>query len=330
MADLTTTYMGLELKNPIIVGSCGLSGSAEKVQELERHGAGAVVLKSLFEEEIALEHAEVLEQVSARGYDPDAYEYYDYQIRGERLDAYARLIADSKRRVSIPVIASVNCTYSHEWASYARALESAGADALELNAFYLPSDMSRTSVEQEQRYFDLVERVLREVSIPVALKISYYFSSLGLMIQRLSETGIGGLVLFNRFYTPDFDIDALKVVSRHMLSTPDELGLSLRWVAMMSSRVKCDLVASTGIHDGAAVIKQLLAGARAVQVVSALYRNGTAHIQTMLDELSRWMIRNEFYALEQFVGKMSQAESENPAVYERVQFMRYAGGGSPE
>jgi len=330
MADLTTTYMGLELRNPIIVGSCGLSGSAEKVQELERHGAGAVVLKSLFEEEIALEHAEVLEQVSARGYDPDAYEYYDYQIRGERLDAYARLIADSKRRVSIPVIASVNCTYSHEWASYARALESAGADALELNAFYLPSDMSRTSVEQEQRYFDLVERVLQEVSIPVALKISYYFSSLGLMIQRLSETGIGGLVLFNRFYTPDFDIDALKVVSRHILSTPDELGLSLRWVAMMSSRVKCDLVASTGIHDGAAVIKQLLAGARAVQVVSALYRNGTAHIQTMLDELSRWMIRNEFYALEQFVGKMSQAESENPAVYERVQFMRYAGGGSPE
>jgi dihydroorotate dehydrogenase (fumarate) len=327
MADLSTEYLGLVLKNPIIAGSSGLTSSVERVKDLEGNGAGAVVLKSIFEEEIALEHRDVLEQVAARGYDVDAYEYYDHQIRGDKLAAYIDLVTGCKKSVSIPVIASVNCMYSHEWVSFAKELESAGADALELNMFFMPSDLTRSSADQEQAYLETIAKVRQQVSIPIALKMSYYFTSLGRTIIELSKSGVAGLVLFNRFYSPDFDIDKFRVVSRNIRSTPAELGISLRWVAMMSGRVDCDLAASTGIHDGQAVVKQLLAGAKAVQIVSTLYKNGTAHIQNMLQEVDTWMTQQGFYGLEQFRGKMSQTESDNPAIYERVQFMRYAGGG---
>jgi dihydroorotate dehydrogenase (fumarate) len=327
MADLSTEYMGLRLRNPIIVGSCGLTGTVLGVVELEERGAGAVVLKSIFEEEIVREHRDLLAQVAARGFDVDAYEYYDQQIRGDKLGQYTTLISECKERVDMPVIASVNCMYSHEWVSYAKDIESAGADALELNMFFMPSDFERGAEAQEQLYFDVLTKVQRQISIPVALKMGYHFSNLGRMIIKLSETGVRGLVLFNRFYTPDFDIEALKVVSRNVHSTPSELGISLRWVAMMSDRVSCDLVGSTGVHDGQAVVKQLLAGAKAVQVVSTLYKNGIGQLQTMLDQLDQWMTRQGFYGLEQFRGKLSQAKSDNPAVYERVQFLKYAGGG---
>ncbi len=327
MADLSTQYLGLRLRNPVIVGSCGLTGTVSSVVELGKQGAGAVVLKSIFEEEIVQEHREMLAQVAARGYDVDAYEYYDQQIRGDKLGQYTRLISECKARVDIPVIASVNCMYSHEWVSFAKEFESAGADALELNLFFMPSDFGRTCREQEQLYFDVAEKVQKQVSIPVALKISYHFSNLGHTIMALSETGIRGLVLFNRFYTPDIDLENMRIVSKHVFSSPDEFGMSLRWVAMMADRVSCDLAASTGIHDGQAVAKQLLAGARAVQVVSALYKHGSGHLNVMLEELDQWMTRHSFYGIDQFRGEMSQASSDNPSAYERVQFMRYAGGG---
>ncbi len=327
MADLSTEYLGMTLRNPIIVGSSGLTNSVAKVKELEANGAGAVVLKSVFEEEIAAEFEDVLKEAMTKGYHQEAFDYYDYQIRGETLERYTELIAQSKKSVSIPVIASVNCMYSHEWAMFARELQAAGADALELNMFFLPADLSRTAAEQEKAYFDVIARVKREVSLPIALKISTYSSNLSLMIQRLSATGISGLVLFNRFYTPDIDIEGMRVVPSNVFSTPAELGTSLRWIAMMAGRVETDLVASTGIHDGKGVIKQILAGAKAVEVVSTLYKNGPSHIRTMLEELDGWMTRHGYYGLEEFRGKMSQAQTENPAVYERAQFMRYAGGG---
>ena len=328
MADLSTEYMGLHLRNPIIAGSSGLSATVKGVQQLEENGAGAVVLKSIFEEEIVLEYQDAMAEMVARGYDVEAYEYYDQQIRGDKLGAYTNLIASSKKRVTIPVIASVNCMYSYEWISYAKDIESAGADALELNMFFMPLDFERSAEEQEQLYLSVLAKVKQQITIPVAIKMSYHFSNLGRMIIKLSEAGVQGLVLFNRFYTPDFDTEAFKVVSKNIHSTPSELGISLRWVAMMSDRVSCDLVASTGIHDGQGVIKQLLAGAKAVQVVSALYENGIGHLQTMLTEIERWMTRQGFYGLEQFRGKMSQSKSDNPAVYERVQFLKYAGGSS--
>lgn len=325
MPDITTQYLGLTLRNPIIVGSSGLTASVERIRELERAGAGAVVLKSIFEEEILAEAEAVVQETEPSGYALENYDYLDYHIRGERLDEYKRLVAESKKAVSIPVIASVNCVYAHEWAFFAQELEAAGADALELNMFFLPSDFRHTAAEKERAYFEVIERVLRNVSLPVALKISYYFTDLGPMIQRLSKTGIAGLVLFNRFYSPDFDLDKLQVVQTNVLSTPAELPISLRWIAIMAGRVDCDLCASTGIHDGRAVIKQILAGANAVQVASALYRNGIGHLQTMLDELQDWMTSHEYYGLEMFRGKMSQAAIADPAVYERVQFMKYFG-----
>lgn len=325
MADVSTSFLGMTLRSPIIVGSCGLTNSVERIKGFAQHGAGAVVLKSIFEEEIAFEFEEVLKEAAPGAYNLEHFDYYDFQIKEERLERYISLIRESKKSVSIPIIASINCMYSHEWAFFARRLEAAGADALELNMFFSPADLNRSSAETEQLYFDIVDRVKGQVSIPIVLKISPYFTSLGQMIERLSNTGIAGLVLFNRFYSPDFNLDTLEVTSGHVFSTPADLALSLRWIALMSGRVHCDLVASTGVHDGQAVIKQILAGASAVQVVSALYKNGSAYLERMLQDVRDWMTRNEYYALEQFRGKLSQAQSSDPSVYERVQFMKHFG-----
>ncbi len=326
MADLSTTYMGLRLANPVIVGSSGLTGSPTAVSEAAAGGAAAVVLKSIFEEEIAAEYAEVLAQAKARGMSLESYDYYDYEIRGNRIGEYTDLVRESKKAVSIPVIASVNCTWSREWAGFAKELERAGADAIELNMFFLPSDVKRTSEEREREYFAVVERVRKEVRVPVALKISPYFSTLAQVITRLSRTGVGALVLFNRFFSIDFDVERMCVTAANTLSAPGEGALPLRWIALMANRVSCDLAASTGVHDGTAVVKALLAGAKAVQVVSTLYRNGPATVRTMLAELEAWMGRHGFKAIADFRGKMSQAASEDPAIYERVQFMKSYGG----
>jgi len=219
MADLTTKYLGLSLKNPIIAGSSGLTDSVKGVKAFEENGAGAVVLKSIFEEEIAFEYEDVLKEASAEGMNMEQFDYYDFKIKGDKLDQFTKLISECKQSVSIPVIASINCVYSHEWTSFAKQLETAGADALELNMFYLPTEFERTTEEKERAYFETIEKVLKEVSIPVALKISYYFSNLGPMIQKLSETGISGLVLFNRFYSPDIDIHSfVNGVSRYIIT----------------------------------------------------------------------------------------------------------------
>jgi dihydroorotate dehydrogenase (fumarate) len=327
MPVLSTRYMNLNLKNPIIAGSCGLTSTVESVKSLEEKGAGAVVLKSIFEEEILYEVDRLFGGKVLSSYELERYDYYDYQIRKDNLSKYGNLIQACKKEVSIPVIASVNCTYSHEWTQYAKQLVSAGADGLELNMFFLPLNFSRSGEEMEKVYFETIEKIRKEVSVPIALKISHYFTNLGPMIQRLSESGIKGLVLFNRFYQPDIDIENFSVLPSSVLSTPDELFAPLRWIAIMSQKVSCDLVASTGIHDGKAVIKQLLAGAQAVQVVSTLYRNGIDRISQMLAELEDWMTRHGFETVEQFRGHMSQDQSTDPALYERVQFMKYFGGG---
>jgi dihydroorotate dehydrogenase (fumarate) len=254
-------------------------------------------------------------------------EYYDYVIREENLKKYIELIEGSKAAVDIPVIASINCFfYSVEWLSYAVNLQRAGADALELNMFFPPTDFKHSREEKEALYFEIAEKVTQAVSVPVALKISPYFTDLGPMIQRLSETGIKGMVLFNRFFSPDFDIDKMEVKPSFVFSSPTDLSLSLRWIAVMANKVNCDLAASTGVHDAAAVIKQLLAGADAVQVASCLYKNGLQHLKTLIDGLETWMTAKRYSELSDFRGKLSQERSADPAVYERAQFMRYFGG----
>ncbi len=324
MADLSTNYLGLKLRNPFIVGSSGLTESLEGIQELEKNGAGAVVLKSLFEEEIIAEMKKQEEEMKnpAVLY-PEMWDYFDYDDIEDSVTNYLGLISGCKKHVGIPVIASINCVSSDEWPVFAKRIQNAGADALELNAFVLPSDFNRTGPDNEKVYFDIIEKVKKEVDLPVSLKISYYFSNLGSMVQKLSETGIEGLVLFNRFWSPDFDIDKMTVVPSFVLSNPGDLAISLRWTAILANRVSCDIAASTGVYDGASLIKQILAGANAVQVVSALYKNGADYIGTMLKELEIWMDDNDFASIEDFRGKMSQDKSSNPAAYERGQFMKH-------
>jgi dihydroorotate dehydrogenase (fumarate) len=332
MANMEVQYLGLTLKNPIIVGSSGLTEKSASIRNLEQNGAGAVILKSLFEEEIILEKEAMLSQMKSGGaLYPETVDFYRYEeAPRESTASYLDLIRETKKQVSIPVLASINCMTAQQWTWFPKEVESAGADGLELNLFILPTDLNRSPAESEKVYFDIVEEVCGKVTIPVSLKISYYFSNLASMITRLSHTGIRGLVLFNRFYSPDIDIDHFQITSGNVLSTPGEISLSLRWIAIMSGRLDCDLAASTGIHDGQAVIKQLLAGAKAVQVVSSIYKHGGERISEMLHQLGTWMDDHGFAAIDQFRGLMSQADSQNPAAYERVQFMKYFRGFTGE
>ncbi|MBN2614719.1 MAG: dihydroorotate dehydrogenase-like protein [Bacteroidales bacterium] len=326
MVNLETTYMGLKLKNPLIVGSSGLTHSVENIKEIARFGAGAVVLKSLFEEQINNAASLTLSKhLEANAY-PEAEDYIRNYTRENDVAAYLDLIEKSKKEVDIPIIASINCVSNSEWVNFARLIEKAGADALELNVFVLPSNPTVDAVKNESVYFDIAERITKVVNIPVALKISHYFSSLAQMVIKLSWTGIKGIVLFNRFYSPDIDIEHLEIKSSNVFSSPSDIATSLRWVAMLSSRVHCDLAASTGVHDGNGLIKQLLAGAHAVQVASVLYKKGFQEIETILDTLAGWMERKNYSNIKDFVGKMSVEEAKNPAAYERVQFMKHFSG----
>jgi len=323
MVDLTTKFLGITLRNPLIVGSSGLTDSVDKVKAAEVAGAGAVVLKSLFEEEIIAEMEEAMHRMTSRQFIyPETFDYMDEEPDEDTVRKYLRLISESKAAVHIPVIASINCVTSQKWTYFAKEIQDAGADALELNLFILPTDFDRTAADNEKLYFDIVGEVLKVVKIPVLLKISYYSSNLGQMIQKLSATGIKGLTLFNRFYSPDFNLETYQVVSTNVLSSPHDLAISLRWIAVMSERVSCDLSASTGVHDGEAFIKQILAGATTVQTVSTLYRHGVSYIGQILEDVKKWMEHEGYTKIDDFRGKMSQAKSSNPASYERVQFMK--------
>ncbi len=322
--DLTTNYLGYTLKNPIIVGSCGYTYSVKDIKTLVENGASAIVLKSIFEEEIVWEMVANLAQMQKpMTFYPEMYDYFDLETLEDSVTKYLNLIYEAKKEVSVPIIASVNCVSSHEWIPFSRRIEDAGADALELNIFIMPSDLNRTSQENEKMYFEIINSVLSVVKIPVAVKLSYYFTNLASMIKQISETGVKGIVLFNRFFEPDFDLDSLTVVPTNVLSSPSDLGKSLRWIAIMSERVNCDLCASTGVHDGKAVIKQIIAGAKAVQIASVIYKKGAKVIGEMLDEIKNWMAEKEFTSLDEFRGRLSQSRSLNPAVYERAQFMHY-------
>jgi dihydroorotate dehydrogenase (fumarate) len=319
--------MGLKLRNPIIASSSGLTNTVDDIKEFEENGAGAVVLKSIFEEDIRRELEKDMLTMNKESYlYPETMDYYDNYTEDDSLTNYLRLIRESKQAVKIPIIASINCVTAEKWPYYAETLQDAGADALELNVFVMPSDLSRTSEQNEQVYFDVVKKVKEFVKIPISLKISYYSSSLGSFIQKLSNSGIDGLVLFNRFYSPDIDINNFDILSSNVTSSPKEISISLRWIGIMHNRVGCDLSASTGIHDGEAVIKQLLAGANTVQMASAFYKNGKEVIKTVLNDLTAWMEEKKYKSLDDFRGKLSQDKTKNPAAYERMQFMKYFSG----
>jgi dihydroorotate dehydrogenase (fumarate) len=327
MADLSTKYMGLTLRNPLIVASSGLTDSFNKIEEHDKNGAGAVVLKSLFEEQILLEAEHRLEKARKNSLMYAEYsetlDYIDLHIKEKELGDYLGMIRKIKKELLVPVIASINCISKMEWTGFAQQIEEAGADAIELNIFIMPFNMKDQPAAIEKRYYDIVKKVKAEIDIPLAVKLSPYFINLGQVIMNLEKEGANAVVLFNRFASPDIDIDKIKVTSAPPYSTPDEIYNSLRWIAMMSNRVQIDLAASTGIHDGEAVIKQLLAGASVVQVASALYKHGASFLPALLKFVDEWMTKNGFNYIDQFKGNLSQEEASNPDVFERLQFMKY-------
>lgn len=345
MIDLTTNYMGLELKNPLVVASCGLTKNLQGVKKCVEAGAGAIVLKSMFEEQIKAEVAELTQHVDSVGH-TESFEYlHGY---GEALGPreYLQLVREAKRSVDVPIIASINCVSDQRWADYARQLSAAGADGLEINIGFLPKLAELTSSEVEQRYEEILYAVRNQVDLPVALKVGPFISSFANLAARLGNDrmegqpftvgwcgpgesdknvtwrGADALVLFNRFYRFDIDVDTLQLTNGNPYSTVEELHIPLRWISLLAGRVKCDLAATTGIYDGRDVAKQLLAGASVVQVCSTLYRNGLGQIGLILDQLREWMQEHDFERLGDFRGRLSQARSDQPEAYGRLQYIK--------
>lgn len=325
MADLSVTYLGLKLKNPIIIGSSGLTDSIEKIVELEKQGAGAVVLKSLFEEQILAESAKHVELDRSFGY--DVHDYIHNYTRNHKLGDYLSLIKKAKAQTDIPIIASINCISDSEWVKFARKIEEAGADALEINISLLPSNAGIRGVQNEEMYFDILEKVHQATSLPLAVKMSPYSAGLANVIKRIAWSKfVKGIVLFNRYYRPDIDIDHLKIIPSNIYSSPQDITTSLRWIAISSSFVEIDLSATTGIHSGGDVVKQILAGAKVVEIASTIYINGAEHLTTMLSDLQKWMTNHKYDKLDDFRALMSYDKNKETATFERIQFMKHFAG----
>ncbi|MDY0002253.1 MAG: dihydroorotate dehydrogenase-like protein [Polyangia bacterium] len=323
MTSLKTSYLGLELESPIIVGSCGLTKTPERVRKCAEAGAGAVVLKSLFEEQIRLDFAETTAAMAADMH-PEAMQYLEADIavqHGPR--QYLEIIREATRAVSIPVIASVNCTGASAWVDFAQQIAAAGAAALELNLYVMPADPASPSADIERVYTDTVAAVRQKVSIPLAVKLAPYLTNVGRLAAELDKKGARGLVLFNRLYHPDIDVDKEAFKGGISLSSPGDHRRSLRWIAMLSGRVRADLCASGGVHEGRTVVKQILAGASAVQVVSALYKKGDlSDLVTMRESVRAWMEEKGYERLEDFRGQLSHATHPDAAQLERAQYIK--------
>lgn len=321
MIDLKTSYMGLELHNPVVVASSGLTATVDSLKKLEETGAGAVVLKSIFEEQIAVDVDDLTQNTWLPGH-PEAFDYVREMGFALGPAKYLDFITDAKRAVSIPVIASLNCVSPSWWTDYAKRVEDAGADALELNISVMPSDSKRTSAEIEKIYLDILESVKSKVKLALALKIGPYFTSMSRFADELARRGASALVFFNRFYQFDIDPEKLVLVPGNPLSMPCESSNCLRWVALLSGRLGIDLAASTGAHESGDVVKHLLAGAAVVQLASTLYKNGVGKVTSILSGLKEWMAAHNFKTLADFRGRLSQAHSEKPELYERLQYIK--------
>ena len=320
MINLQTDYLGMTLRNPIIVSSSGLTDSVDKIRKLEDVGAGAVVIKSLFEEQISYEAGVLYED----GIYPEANDYVMNYAKSHSVESYLRLLENAKKQVSIPVIASINCVSSSEWTNFAREIENAGADALELNIFFVAHDLNKPSASYETLYTEIVTKIKQFTRIPIAVKIGYYFTNLTSLIHHLHSRGVNGIVMFNRFFAPDIDIENMKLISSSVFSSENDIRQSLRWVGIISGKLKdIDIAASTGIHDSKAVVKQLLAGAKAVQICSVLYQKGLEQIPVILKGIEEWMAMKHFSNIPDFRGIMNYGKIPDPAMYERSQFMKY-------
>ncbi len=324
MAYLETTYLGIPVKNPVIAASSGLTNTVEKIKELEKAGIGAVVLKSIFEEQINNETTAVMAKDPQNTGYPEAEDYIKNYVRDNTLTKHLKLLEDAKKAVKIPVIASINCVSASEWTTFAKDFEEAGADALELNVFYVPTSRFESNDSIEQLYTDVLKKVKKNVSIPVSVKFGLFHSNIPAMADKMKAAGADGIVMFNRFYEPDINIDKMELTSSEVFSSPTDIRHSLRWIGLVSSQgFNLDIAASTGIHDGKAVVKQLLAGAQVAQVCSALYIHGNKIISEMLNDIEIFMRNWNFKRIEDFRARLAYKNIDNPMLYERSQFMKY-------
>ncbi len=324
MIDLKTKYLGLTLKNPLVVSASPLSADLGHIRRMEDSGAAAVVLPSLFEEQIQVE-SNTLDHFLWQGTESFAESLtYMPDMEGYRLgpDGYLEHLRSAKQAVKIPVIGSLNGTSTSGWVGYAKKIEEAGADALELNIYFIPTDAEMSGGHVEQMYLDLVSQVKASINIPVAVKMGAYFSSLPSMAARLDKAGANALVLFNRFYQPDFDLENLEVVPNLILSTPHELLLRLNWVAVLYGKLKADLAVTGGVHSATDVLKSMMAGASVAMMTSALLKNGIGHLAVVQSDLVKWMEEHEYESIHQMQGSMSQKSVADPSAFQRANYVK--------
>jgi len=324
MLDLSTKYMGFDLQSPLVVSASPLSQRLENIVAMEDSGAGAVVLFSLFEEQIKAEAEKVEKVVQKTSYSfAEAADFFpsleDYPIGAGQ---YLELIRKAKERVKIPIIASLNGVTPEGWIEYAREIEQAGADGLEINVYFIPADINLTAQDVEKRYLLIVKMIRDAINIPIAVKLSPYFSSIGNMAQQLYEAGADSLVLFNRFYQPDFDINELKILPNLDLSVPAEIRLPLLWIAVLYGRIPVSLAATTGVYGAKELIKYLLAGADVGMCASSLLRHGISWIKEILRHLEIYMEEMQFNSVASFKGSMSQQHISDPSAYERSNYIQ--------
>lgn len=329
MADLSTTYMGIQMNSPVMVGACTFSRRIDNIKKAEEMGAGGLVIYSLFQEEIEMD-AQELEDALMFGSERFAESITLFpQMEHSGPREHVMWVEKTRKAVQFPLVGSLNATSMGNWVEYAKQLENAGCNGLELNTYSIQTNPDKTAQDIENQTIEIIADVVTSVSIPVAVKLSPYYTSLANFARRVSEAGADGIVIFNRFYQPiiDPDKEALKISLD--LSTPEDIRLPLRWMAILSSQLKTDMAASTGIHSGKDVARQILAGAKAVQTVSALYKNGLEHIQTMNRELQEWMSIHGYANIESFRGKLNQKNIDDPFAFERAQYIKLLLGYKP-
>ncbi|MBE9045298.1 dihydroorotate dehydrogenase-like protein [Pleurocapsales cyanobacterium LEGE 10410] len=325
MVDISTTYLGLELRSPLVVGAAApLTENIENIKRLEDGGASAVVLHSLFEEQLLEERYALYHHLTHNAEShPEALSYFpDREVFHVGSEAYLDQIRYAKENVNIPIIASLNSSTIGSWGDYAQKIAQAGADAIELNIYYVPTDLTITGEQIEQNYLDIVRTVTRSVNLPVAVKLSPFFSNMANMAKRLSDVGASGLVLFNRFYQPDIDLVTLEADPNLLLSSSREMRLPMRWIAILYGTIPVDFAATSGIHTAHDVIKMMMVGANVTMLVSVLLKHGIQQLQKIEQDLIEWLEVNEYSSISQLQGSMSQMNCPDPSVFERVQYLK--------
>ncbi len=327
--DLSTTYLGLKLRTPLVPSASPLSENIDNIKKMEDAGAAAVVLHSLFEEQIRQERNELIHHLAfGTECNPEAQTYFPEPLEFHiGPDAYLEHLANAKQAVDIPIIASLNGSTLGSWTEYARLIQEAGADALELNIYWIPTDLKTSAAEVEEIYLDIVKAVKSHVSIPVAVKLSPFFTNFAHMAGRLDTAGVDGLVLFNRFYQPDIDVEALEIKPNLVLSTPMAMRLPLRWIALLFGKIRAGLAATSGIHRATDVVKMLMAGADVTMICSALLRHGIPYLEPLEFHLKKWMEEHEYESVRQIKGSLSQKHCADPSTFERAQYMRALANG---